>query len=104
MEKLLATAAIIGTLMGSAQADDYDYLCLDHHKLYPVVLDCNEDNSICTIKWRGKTYADVKLAEGCKAEWSGPGVDLCAQTKGFARLTIGKTTFHCRMPLSERAR
>ena len=100
MNKLFQIACLTLVLIAPAYAgNNYDYMCRVGHKSYPVAVngpdDC--DGASCTITWRGKTFPNVKNVEGCKAEYAGDGIDLCEQTKGVAKLTVGKDTFDCRM-------
>ena len=95
-----------------AMATDPDadtYLCHVGHKSYPVTLryewkdnDSGEVKDGGTMTWRGTTFQNLKLGEGCKLEllWTANGVtaDLCMKTKGVADLTVGNQTFHCQMP------
>jgi hypothetical protein len=112
MKKLLRTAYIVtGTIIAAtsahAAAVTYTYMCQDHHKTYPVTLNdpgtsdmC--DPETCTITWRGKTYPNVKLGEGCRYDFrttdNGVIVDLCTATQGVADLAIGNKKFECQMP------
>jgi hypothetical protein len=75
--------------------------------MYPAVLDtgskddCNGETTSCIIKWRGTTFRNVKMGEGCRADYiatdNGVKVDLCTATQGVADLTIGNVKFDCRM-------
>jgi hypothetical protein len=64
------------------------------------------DPEACTITWRGKTYSNVKVGEGCRYDFrtttNGVTVDLCTATQGAADLTIGNSKFDCQMPLRDR--
>jgi hypothetical protein len=107
MVRLLLATAISVALIGSTQAATYTYWCRDHNKTYPVVLDtgskdqCGDgETTVCTIKWRGTTFRNVKGVEECRygyAATTGDGtkVDLCTATQGVADLTIGNATFQC---------
>ena len=108
MLRLLLATAMSVALIGSTQAATYTYLCRDHKKSYPVVLDtgskddCGDgETTPCTIKWRGTTFRNVKTGEGCRAEYigteNGVDVDLCTATQGVADLTIGDAKFACQM-------
>src|SRR5690242_15308001 len=99
------TLSLIGVTPAIAGNTDYDYMCQVGHKSYPVMLDtghdddCDGETTSCTITWRGKIFTNIKPGDqGCKAEYVGDGIDLCAQTKGIAHLTVGGKTFYCRMP------
>jgi hypothetical protein len=117
MRKLFRTAAIVGSILIAAtpaMADQFTHLCRVAHKSYPVILryDCNDSGDALqkdgTITWRGTTYGDMKLGEGCRYEFlatnNGVTVDLCTMTHGVADLTIGgdptkaKAHFECLMP------
>ena len=54
-----------------------------------------------TITWRGTTFQNVKLGDGCRynfvATRDGVTAELCTATKGVADLKIGKDTFECQM-------
>jgi hypothetical protein len=108
MKRLLLATAMTAALISAAQAGTYTYMCRDHHRAYRVTLDtgrndeCDGANTSCTITWRGTTFRDVKLGEGCRyrylATQNGVTADLCAATQGVATLTIGKSDFDCQMP------
>ncbi|MGY4428468.1 hypothetical protein ACVWWO_000945 [Bradyrhizobium sp. F1.13.1] len=107
MVRLLLVTAMSVALIGSTQAATYTYMCRDHNKAYPIVLDtgskddCDGETTPCTIKWRGTTFRNVKMGEGCRADYiatdNGVKVDLCTATQGVADLTIGNAKFDCQM-------
>jgi bifunctional non-homologous end joining protein LigD len=105
MVRLLLATAMSVALIGSTQASTYTYMCRDHNKSYPVVLDTGSkddcDGESCTIKWRGTTFRNVKMGGGCRYNYfttdNGVKVDLCTATQGVADLTIGNAKFDCQM-------
>ena len=74
-------------------------MCKVGSKSYPVTV--NETMNGGTISWRGTIFENLELEEGCKVNFvatkNGVKAELCAATKGYADLTIGKAMFNCQM-------
>ena len=110
-KKLLLASAIAVIGATPAMADTYTYLCRVGHKSYPVTLDdadggCDGATTSCTITWRGTTFRNVKLGEGCRLEYlaaqNGVTIDFCTGTKGYADLKVGDAKFECQMPRAKK--
>jgi hypothetical protein len=71
--KTLLIAIALVSMLVTAQAETYTYMCKDGSKTYPVKVTtpnerrtADDDMEGGTITWRGTVYQDVKLGEGCR--------------------------------------
>jgi len=96
----IVVAALLVAIATAARADDsYTYMCKVGRKIYPVTVDQDKG----TLTWRGETYTDLKIGEGCRVEFiatrNGVTATLCTSTKGVAGLKIGDGgELDCQMP------
>jgi hypothetical protein len=103
MKTILLTAVTLVSMLVTAQAETYTYMCKVGPKSYPVTVTTPNDDDMegGTITWRGTVFQDVKLGEGCRynfvATKDGVIAELCTATKGYADLTIGRARFYCQM-------
>jgi len=95
MKTILLTAVTLISMLVTAQAGTYTYMCKVGSKSYPVTVTTpsNDDLEGGTITWRGRVFQDVKLGEGCRYNFlatakDGTTAELCTATKGVADLTI----------------
>jgi hypothetical protein len=110
------TAAVIAVAViawcGVVQAESYTYMCKvpSEHKSYPVKIDvpggvfaATETKRVdqATIKWRGTTFRNLKLIDGCRYNFQATHLDntieVCTATHGYAELTLGDDSFECLM-------
>jgi hypothetical protein len=108
MTKTLLIAIALVSMLVTAQAETYTYMCKDGSKTYPVKVTtpnerrtADDDMEGGTITWRGTVYQDVKLGEGCRynfvATKDGETIEVCTATKGYADVTLGRARFYCQM-------
>ena len=68
MKTILLTAVTLISMLVTAQAGTYTYMCKVGSKSYPVTVTTpsNDDLEGGTVTWRGRVFQDVKLGEGCR--------------------------------------
>jgi len=59
----------------------------------------SDDTDKATLTWRGTTFRNLRVVEGCRYAWEatrdGATAELCASTKGVTDLKIGGASFDC---------
>ena len=104
MRKLLVAAVALAALAGGANAETYTYMCKVGPKSYPITVFTPKGSlEGGTIMWRGKTFWNVEVGDGCKAQFlaqsdDGDALELCTATQGYASLAIGVASYDCEMP------
>lgn len=88
---------ILATLITSAHADTYNYICKDHGKSLPLKVDDTQN----ILEWKGATYK-IKENEECakygwRAEKDGASFDFCTATQGYADFQQNGINIQCNL-------